>query len=657
MDSIDTLAAEAALELYVEAKSNHLASLDVIAKAIGLPFDADPTHTYSHRSGEYGDYRFWWTDNLGNYWQYTNAPADHVHNDPRKGEPFIVPDQPMPHTAPEFFTQEGLKRHMGVPGDVLTEVNKDYNTADPFNIWYEVYQNTETGEVQYVYLDKDVKEDPALYVSYNLRIVDSNIPHFREMLSKMFAESGTKNKTIAAILMLLDQGVFDLDSLIEASVGDLVFIGDTVKLLNRKLVCDEELFNFLVSLKAQRPEDVSLFLISTATGLQKVGRHHISAVLEYFRISPPFLQSWHCSQKYVKTYARLMAEGQFTDPTVCDKAAIEEVADALGVDEDITFLINPQVRIQVMTNFLDPQAIAEMITPQDEDEPTDKQMAEEADENAQNDAEAEEGAQPPPPPGPPVQKSLDSSAYMSDQYGVVQINSQLENYTSQEEEFSEWLHKQPLHMTGVLPEAELWGEEEETDEPTEKSLPVRVSVIRALASSDDIIQGWSKEIHKSNSKTLKSLGHVDSIFCSDLPRAVATALEIQALNPGTIITKSEDFRTANFGEYTGRPGTLAKSLVNKWEKGETLVRNGEDYQEFRARVLDRFVSIVKDAPGGSHVCIVTHELPALLTQARVLTWGTDSTMTLKSLSQAPGAVSTYEYDPNTDEFTVISLNA
>lgn len=655
MASIEDLAQDAALELYIERKSNHLASLDVIAKAMGLPFDADPSHTYSYRSGEYGDYRFWWVDNLGNYWLYTNAPADHVHNDPRKGEPFIVADQPMPHTAPEFFTQEGLKRHMAVPGDVLTEVNAAYNVADPYNTWYESYPNAETGEVQYIYLDKDVKEDPTLYVGYNLRIADSNIPHFRSIVSKMFAENGSKSKIIATILMLMDQGVFDIESLLEASVGDLLFIGDTVRLLNRKLVCDEELYNFLMSLKAQRPNDVPLFLISTTSGLKKVGKHHISAVLDYFRISPPHLQSWHCSQKYVKTYARLMAEGNFADPMACDRAAIEEVADALGIDADITAYVNPQVRVQVMTNFLDPAAVAELITPQDEDEPTDKQMAEEAETNEAADDKAE-GKEPAPEP---VKKSLEADSSIPDQYGLVQINSQLENYTSQETVFSEWLHTQPLHLTGILPEASLWDDVEQPEETTEKSLPVRISVIRAMSSKDEVIQGWSKDISlKKDNLTFKSIGNIDQIYCSDLPRAVATALHIQSMQKETkpSIIQTAGLRTANFGDYTGKPGHLAKSLIAKWEQGSPLIKGGEDFLDFKSRVLDTFSSVIQNVNPGTHVCFVTHELPALIAQAHVLTWGADSTMTLKSLSQSPGYVSQFEYNQDTNEFTVLGLN-
>lgn len=674
---------KAALELYIEHKSNHLAYVGVIAKAIGLPVDVDPTHEYSHRSGEYGDYRYYWADRAGNYWVYTNAPEDHLHHDERRGEPFIDPKQPMPHTAPEYFTSDGRKRHRAVPGTALPQQNPAYSPDDPQNVWFESFQDGESAEVQYVYLDSDIKNDPALYVAYNARVVDSNVGPFRKAVAKMFAEPGSKSRVIGTLLALMDQAYFTVDELIDASVGDLQFVGTTVKLLGRKLVCDEDLYKFLVSLKAQRADSAPLFMINSNKGVSKIGRHHLSAILEHLRMSPAFLQLWHATQMYVKIFSRLMAEGQLTTPEEVDQRAIYETGLAMGTDQDVTYLILPQVRVQLLMNYMSPDEVTEAFTA-DPDEPTDTQMGLEAEANA-----ASDNGEPPPgseeaeeAEGPPVKKSITASD--SDSMGTAQVSVTLDDYTETERQFSDWLHQQPLHMLGVLPEAAWWEDAEvpdglemespqneapveqaPKDEETKKGLsPVRITIVRAASSSDTVVHGWSTELISSGSmeglsKALASEAF-DSVYTSDLPRALPTALAVQAgqaTKPK--IYRSNSLRTYNFGALTGQSMGLAKSLVAQWPNESVQPLHGESYHTFHDRIVGKFNEIVKSASPGSSVCLVMHGLPALLVQSYVLSsQGFGHTATLmKGLNHDPGAFSQLLYFPDTAEYRIVTLNS
>lgn len=665
--SMDEEIHQAALELYIEHKSNHLAYVGMIAKSIGLPHDADPTHEYSHRSGEYGDYRYYWFDRSGNYWVYSNAPEDHLHYDPRKGEPFIDPKQPMPHTSPEFFTSDGRKRHKAVPGTVLPQQNASYNTDDSQNTWFESYQDPESGEVSYVYLDSDVRNIPALYMAYNLRVVDSNIPAFRTAIAKMIAESGSKSRVIGTVLALVDQGYFTLDELIDASTGDLSFVGSTVKLLGRKLVVDEDLFKFLVSMKAHRDDTAPLFMTNSNKGVSKIGRHHISAVLEHYRISAPFLQAWHATQLYVRCFSRLMAEGKLTTPEEVDQRAIYEVGLAMSTDDDTAHLISPQVRVQLLMNYLTPQELSETFD-SDPKEPTENQMGIEAETNAAADAGGGEGG------AAPVSKSI--SANESDEYGVAQVNSMLDDYTETERQFSTWLHQQPLHMLGILPDAAWWEDadvpegfeaepvvaEEEPVEVQKSLAPVTITIVRSATSSNSLIHGWSTETLTGGPVTdiAKALSttNFDAVYTSDLPRTLPTALAIvshQENKPK--IYRTNSLRTYNFGVLTGQPMSMAKSMMAEWPEAQVAPLHGESYHTFEERVINKFDEIVKSAAPGSSLCFVMHGLPALLVQSYVLSslgYGQTATI-LKGLHHDPGAYSQVRYVDG--EYQVMTLNS
>ena len=196
-----------------------------IKKAFGMP-SADGTHQYIFKSGEYGTvYQYWWRDRLGNYYRYSNAAEGTPDFDPFLGAPLLDKAQPLPEKNPTFFTEEGYKRQIAVPEGITATRNENYRQNDGRNIWFEVFD--QKGK-KYVYLDADIKENLDLYVQQQLRVVDDSLPKFRAKSSKLFDSDNTKDKITGALLILCDQGFYQPEELVNATVADIQFVDQKI---------------------------------------------------------------------------------------------------------------------------------------------------------------------------------------------------------------------------------------------------------------------------------------------------------------------------------------------------------------------------------------------------------------------------------------------
>jgi hypothetical protein len=374
---------------------------EVVNKAI-MPDMVDPNHFYIFKTGEYGIYDYWYMDQQGNYWKYTNAPEDHIEFDPHAGVPLLVREQPMPGTSPSFFTPEGRKRHIAVPPDVQTTPNESYNPLDTKDIWYEMYEKDK--QVRYVYLDADIRENVDLWVQYQLRIADSSIPRLRKFAVTLFNKTHPKDKIIGAMMMLMDQGLYGLEELIEASVGNVEFIDNTIKLLGRKFICDPVFLDFMTSLIGERDHSAPLFLVDTAKGRDKLGRKHLYSIFHYLKVSPTYLMCWHASHMFSRIVNRLSFEKPELEEL--EGRAFSELQRIFGTDQDIQYMVDFKVKQTLLNNYK-----------------------------------------------ATVAKGLSLPRATSDEYGTLVVFSDLNTRKEDEMEFSEWLHAEPLHDAEVPKEA------------------------------------------------------------------------------------------------------------------------------------------------------------------------------------------------------------
>lgn len=371
-----------------------------------LPSLADPEHLYVFKSGFYGLYDFWYIDPHHNYWKYTNAPEDHEDYDPLLGIAVKSSDQPTPETNPQFYSGEGKKRHMGVPPDVMPEPNENYDPIDLQNIWYEAYDKE--GEVRYVYLDSDIRENIDMWVQYMMRVTDSNIPKLRSFAVDKFESFHAKDKIIGAVLMLMDQGLFELEPLMAATVRDCEFIDTTVKLLGRKIICDPPLLEFFQKLVTDRDPDAPLFVVENYQGEGKFGLKHMASILRYLKITPPFLLSWHASHIFSRIMNRLVNQG--IEPGEIEAQAFGELRRAFGTQKDLQHLVDVHLRKHLMTGVVE-SAEAE-VQQMDEEEEVEKSMIPLTD---------------------------------TDAFSTIMVFSDLMGRRKDEIEFSIWLHAQPMH--------------------------------------------------------------------------------------------------------------------------------------------------------------------------------------------------------------------
>lgn len=371
-----------------------------------LPDLVDPGHAYVFKSGEFGLYDYWYIDQAHNYWKYTNAPEDHPDYNPDLGMPVLAKDQPTLVDNPQFFTAEGKKRSMAVPPDVMAEENEAYSPIDSRNVWIERYERE--GDVRYIYLDSDVRENVDLWVQYQLRITDANIPFFRAFAMDNFNSFNPKDKVIGALLMLMDQGLYELEELTNAAVSDISFIDNTVKLLGRKFVCDPPFLDFLTSLVGDRDKAAPLFMIPSIRGEDKVGVKHLASIFKHLKVSPTYLLCWHASHIYSRVMNRLAFEN--VDPLEADGRALSDVKRSFATQKDMQYMIDAKLRETLLQKY--GEAVTKSIVPRVD----------------------------------------------TDEYSTLMVFSDLQGRRQDEIEFSTWLHAQPMH--DITPEEQAVVEEE-----------------------------------------------------------------------------------------------------------------------------------------------------------------------------------------------------
>lgn len=400
---------------------------EALEKAIGLPEEIDAAHAYAYRSGEHGMFDYWYKDDVsGNYFKYTNAPDDSSEHDELSGEALMQPDQPLPHTHPTFYTETGQKRAMAVPeGSHLTS-NPKYSKDNAKEVWFEMYKAGDEDEVRYIYLDADVRENLDLWVQYQLRVVDVSIINYRRYAHTLFADGKhPKDRIIGALLILADQGMFNVGELINAKVSDLDFIDKSVVLLGRVIIPDDDLLDFFTSLKGERDDADPLFALDTAHGKRPLGVRHMFSIFHALAVSPQYLFYWNVNHMFSRIMNRLHLEQVPVE--LAEPRAYEELGIIVPQIGDVADFIDYRLRDTLLEAFEVP-------------------VEEEAPEGEEDQEEAPEATE-------DVQKSLPAISSMS----TLPVFFNLVDLRPDEKEFSEWLHAEPWH--DITPEQEQLEEE------------------------------------------------------------------------------------------------------------------------------------------------------------------------------------------------------
>lgn len=134
------------------------------------------------------------------------------------------------------------------------------------------------------------------------------------------------------------------------------------------------------------------------------------------------------------------------------------------------------------------------------------------------------------------------------------------------------------------------------------------------AHSDDRIRGWIdvplnekgiKEAHDLADKLKKE--NIDIIYASDLGRAKQTA-EIIAKASNIPVIVDPKFRPWNLGEYQGQKTKDVIDKLNEMiEKGDTVPKGGESFNDFKARYLGELEKLIElSKKENKRVAVVAH---------------------------------------------------
>lgn len=126
-----------------------------------------------------------------------------------------------------------------------------------------------------------------------------------------------------------------------------------------------------------------------------------------------------------------------------------------------------------------------------------------------------------------------------------------------------------------------------------------------------IATGWLPgTLSRLGQEQVKKLGelvkdhHFDSIFCSDLLRAVDSA---KLAFPSKTILQDERLREINYGDYNGKPNTFKNRIRSFVDKNYP---HGESYKDVEKRMMS-FLDFLKKKHNGKDVAIMSHHAPQL----------------------------------------------
>lgn len=315
----------------------------------------DPTHKYVGFSRVGPIRHYWYKDLLGNYVKYTNAPPDSPDFLEVLGPGAYYKNQPSVSDRPLLFL-DNKKLHRDLPEDAEVQNNEQYSSDDLASMWYAVDL---TSGAKF-WLDSDVKENIALGIPYRLRASIANLPALRSFTQELFGSDASRDSVLALLLVLVDQGGFQLDELLDASVSDASILGnDTAVILGRPVSLDRSCVNVL-SLLVDEDENMPLFRDESFKGVDKLSRELVYRTFDYFNIDPIMLYAWNVNKVFSASCSRLSASsGYVTEPGMLAKipmlAEIETSRYFGRPKEVISRYVDVPLREMLISNMVAPE--------------------------------------------------------------------------------------------------------------------------------------------------------------------------------------------------------------------------------------------------------------------------------------------------------------
>ena len=294
---------------------------------------------YSHKEGSSMYPKYVYKDEAGNYANRVNAPQGHQDYDSAYGDP--DEDDFGPETAPQFFTQDGRKLPRAPYTGSDVQWNPNYHRADPQNLWAARWVNPVTGEHEYTYIDADIRENPMLAIHRQNSMTDVRLPYYRQYVAALFKSEHQKDKVVAVILALLDQGRFRVRELMSLKVGDVRLTREMLQIGRRKVHADINLMQQLSTMTSNRHPEEPLFCVAPVdmqggmdhAKMRRIGPHFVVNLLEELGVSAEAMQMYHASQTYSMEVQRIFGAHNVSYDAAHNFALLE-VASEMGHNLD-----------------------------------------------------------------------------------------------------------------------------------------------------------------------------------------------------------------------------------------------------------------------------------------------------------------------------------
>ena len=388
-------------------------AMDILSKDKNV----QPGHTYSHKEGDDDNPRFYFTDQQDNLVQYTNAPEGHADASQYYPGASMHASEPDPAKMSQYFTPDGRKLDRCPPEGCFPEWNQSYNRYDPQNLWVGRWPSAETGDLQYAYIDSDIRAIPKLQTHRMNSLHDDRLPSLRQYIRDLFYSESLKDQLTALALALLDQGCFRAQELAALTPAHIYVEGSMIQLGSRKIFVDPKIqyaFDILKQVKSATEPLFSVPVIgkdgNPDPGLsRRMGSHYWARHLSQQGVSLLSMQTFRATKTFSREVQRLLTVFNASWDQAVNSALLTV---ALEWGHDLTQEQDaPRITQLILETLIDPVLVELLQT-----------KSQELGLGTGGGGEL-----------PPATLLIPA------------VSMELVDLTSEEKEFSQWLHAQPIH--------------------------------------------------------------------------------------------------------------------------------------------------------------------------------------------------------------------
>lgn len=375
-------------------------------------------HTYSHKEGNDDFPKYYYTDQYGNLVQYTNAPAGHKDSSSLYSDAAMHPSEPDPTKVPQYFTPDGRKMDRSPPEGAFPEWNQTYNRYDPQNLWIGRWPNAETGDYQYAYVDSDIRSLPKLQTNRMNVMHDDRLPELRQYIVKLFHSAVFKDQMTGLALALLDQGCIRAQELAALTTSHVYIEGSLIQLGHRKIYGDSKIQYAFDVLKQLKSPSEPLFCVPVikndgqpdAALSRRMGPHYWARVLGQLGISLLSMQTYRASKTFSREVQRYLTAYNMPWDQAVNQALLTV---SLEWGHDLSQEVDaPRVTQLVLETLIDPILVQVL-------QQKSQQLG--------------------------IGQGQGTGAVPPATLLIPAVSMELTELTSEEQEFSQWLHSQPVH--------------------------------------------------------------------------------------------------------------------------------------------------------------------------------------------------------------------